>query len=129
MKNYTLTHLKEKALNKAAAIAVAFAYGASQLTGMSAAASSANDLSTVTKPVIDLVKQIFNVIIPLVAAVGALFCISLGIKYSKAEEPQEREKAKQHLKNAIIGYVLIFVLVVMLRIGTDWFTGWMNRQS
>lgn len=70
-----------------------------------------------------------NVLVPLIAAVGAIFCVSLGIKYSRAEEPQEREKAKQHLKNAIIGFVLIFVLVVILRLGTPWLTKWMNNAA
>ena len=57
------------------------------------------DLSNVTSPIIGLVNSILNVAIPLVAAVGALYCVLLGVKYAKAEEPQDREKAKQHLKS------------------------------
>lgn len=91
--------------------------------------SSTASLDDVTSPIIDLLKNVLNVLIPLVAAVGAIFCVSLGLKYSKAEEPQEREKAKQHLKSAIIGFVLIFVLVVALRIATPIFTDWMNDNS
>lgn len=91
--------------------------------------SSEATLNDVTSPIIDLLKNVLNVLIPLVAAVGAIFCVSLGLKYSKAEEPQEREKAKQHLKNAIIGFVLIFVLIVALRIATPIFTDWMNKNS
>ncbi|WP_242836387.1 Mbov_0395 family pilin-like conjugal transfer protein [Ruminococcus sp. FC2018] len=91
--------------------------------------SSEASLNDVTTPIIDLLKNVLNVLIPLVAAVGAIFCVSLGLKYSKAEEPQEREKAKQHLKSAIIGFVLIFVLIVALRIATPIFTDWMNKNS
>lgn len=91
--------------------------------------SSEASLNDVTSPIIDLLKNVLNVLIPLVAAVGAIFCVSLGLKYSKAEEPQEREKAKQHLKSAIIGFVLIFVLIVALRIATPIFTDWMNKNS
>ena len=87
------------------------------------------NLEKVTEPIIGLVNQVLNVLIPLVAAVGALFCISLGIKYARAEEPQEREKAKQHLKNAIIGFVLIFVLIVALRLSAEPLTNWMNSAS
>jgi len=87
------------------------------------------NLSEVTKPIIGLVNQIANTAILVVTAVGALFCISLGIKFAKAEEPQEREKAKQHLKNAIIGFVLIFILVVALRIGAPNLTKWMNSTA
>ncbi len=87
------------------------------------------NLNTVTEPIIGLVNQVLNVLIPLVAAVGAVFCISLGLKYARAEEPQEREKAKQHLKSAIIGFSLIFILVVVLRIATPLLTSWMNSAS
>jgi heme/copper-type cytochrome/quinol oxidase subunit 4 len=87
------------------------------------------DLSNVTSPIIGLVNSILNAAIPLVAAVGALYCVLLGVKYAKAEEPQDREKAKQHLKSAIIGFVLIFVLVVALRIATPILTDWMNANS
>ncbi|MBR3267454.1 MAG: hypothetical protein IKI58_01800 [Oscillospiraceae bacterium] len=86
-------------------------------------------LEDVTEPIVGLVAQIMNVAIIVVTAVGAVFCISLGVKLAKAEEPQEREKAKQHLKNAIIGFVLIFVLVVALRIGAPLLTDWMNSAS
>ena len=87
------------------------------------------NLSQVTQPIIGLVNQVATVLILVVTAVGALFCISLGVKFAKAEEPQEREKAKQHLKNAIIGFVLIFVLVVALRLAAPQLTAWMNKAA
>ena len=55
--------------------------------------------------------------------------VFLGVKYSRAEELQEREKAKSHLKAAIIGFVLVFVLIVALRIATPLMTDWMNNNS
>ena len=100
------------------------------LTAFAGDASSVDaDLSAVTRPIEGLLKSVFNVGIGLVAAIGALYSIFLGVKLSKAEEPQEREKAKQHLKNAIIGFMLIFVLVVALRIGTPIMTEWMDNVS
>ena len=53
----------------------------------------------------------------------------LGVKYAMAEEPQEREKRKQSLKTAIIGYLLIFILVVALRLSIDPLTKWMESSS
>lgn len=82
------------------------------------------DLTGVTSPVVGLLKSVFAVMIPVVGAAGAIFCVFLGVKYSKAEEPQEREKAKGHLKAAIIGFVIIFVLVVALEIGTNIMSEW-----
>jgi threonine/homoserine/homoserine lactone efflux protein len=82
------------------------------------------DLSTVTAPVTQLLEAVFNVAIPVVGAIGAIFCIFLGIKLAKAEEQQDREKAKTALKNAIIGFGLIFILVVALRIAMPIMTEW-----
>jgi len=82
-------------------------------------------LETVTEPIVSLLNTVFTVAIPLVGAIGAIFCIILGLKLAKAEEPQDREKAKQGLKNAIIGFVLIFVLVVVLRLGIPVMSQWL----
>lgn len=135
-----LSVLKERAATKAARASVLFLIGLSQVTGMTAFADDPvtvttatsetdKDLEKVTKPVINLMNSILNVLIPLVAAAGAIFCISLGIKYARAEEPQDREKAKSHLKNAIIGFILIFVLIVVLRLSTPALSKWMNNNS
>lgn len=109
------------------------AANAAMLEVFASSSSKANnpdaDLDTVTEPIIGLVNQVLNVLIPLVAAVGGVFCVSLGLKYAKAEEPQEREKAKQHLKSAIIGFSLIFILVVVLRIASPLLNDWMNDAS
>ena len=86
------------------------------------------DLGAVTRPIVDLLTTVFTVAIPLVGAIGAIFCIVLGVKFAKAEEPQEREKAKTGLKNAIIGFVLIFVLVVALRIGIPVMEAWVGAN-
>lgn len=85
------------------------------------------NFDNVTSPVVDLINSLLGPAIAIVGALGAVYCVILGVKFAKAEEPQEREKAKSHLKNAIIGFVLIFVLMVVLKgaIGplTEWATG------
>ena len=91
--------------------------------------AGAPNLEKVTAPITDLLTTIFNVAIPVVGAIGAIFCIFLGLKLAKADEPQEREKAKNALKNAIIGFVIIFVLVVALRIALPIMTEWANNQT
>ena len=42
---------------------------------------------------------------------------------------EEAEKAKKGLINAIVGFVLIFVLLIMLNIGTSVLTDWWNGYS
>lgn len=90
---------------------------------------SAADVSNVVSPVIDLINSLTGPVLAIVGAVGALYCILLGVKFAKAEEPQDREKAKSHLKNAIIGFVLIFVLLVALAKLTPVMINWVNSNG
>ena len=123
------TKMSFTAKKKLAAVLASVLVAMSGMSTMVGFAAGEVNLDKVTDPVIGLVPSITNYLIPLVAVVGALFCISLGVKFAKAEEPQEREKAKQHLKNAIIGFVLIFVLIVALRGLTPTMVKWMNDNS
>ena len=83
------------------------------------------NLDPAVHPVLNLINKLVNPLMLLVGAGGVVFCIIMGVKYATAEEPQEREKRKQHLKNAIIGYLLIFVLVVILKLSIGPLTNWM----
>ena len=82
------------------------------------------DLNFIVQPIVTLCGQLVPILLAVVGAVGALWCILLGVKYAKADDPQEHEKAKKGLINAIVGFVLIFVLLIMLKIGTTVFTEW-----
>ena len=83
-----------------------------------------NNLNTIIQPVLDICNTLVPIMLAVVAAVGALWCILLGVKYAKADDPQEHEKAKKGLVNAIVGFVLIFVLLIMLNIGTNVLREW-----
>ena len=91
-------------------------------------AADKNPFQAVADPIVGLINDLFAPAMTIVVAVGTLYCIILGVKFAKAEEPQEHEKAKNHLKNAIIGFVLIFVLVVALKLSVGPLTAWMNAQ-
>ena len=81
-------------------------------------------LTDVVAPIVDLLNDMLAPLLLVVGAVGALYCVLLGVKYARAEEPQDREKAKAHLKGAIIGFVLIFVLIVVLNLLLPYLTNW-----
>jgi hypothetical protein len=88
------------------------------------AAISQSQIQKVVQPVLDICNVLVPVALMVVGALGALWCILLGVKYAKTDDPQEHEKAKKGLKNAIIGFVLIFVLLIALQIGVEVFTDW-----
>ena len=72
-------------------------------------------------PVMELIQVFIPVILTLVATVGFIWCIVLGVKFAKATDPQEHQQAKKSLINAIIGFVLIFVLMLVLHIAFPYF--------
>ncbi|MGN1060297.1 MAG: Mbov_0395 family pilin-like conjugal transfer protein [Candidatus Coproplasma sp.] len=98
------------------------------LNGLLASISS-NDMTKIVKPVLDVCNVLVPVLLSVVGAVGAIYCILLGVKYAKADDPQEHEKAKKGLKNAIIGFVLIFILLIMLQVGLSIFTEWWSNYA
>jgi cytochrome c biogenesis protein CcdA len=83
-----------------------------------------NPFETMAKPVTDLLGKAITPALSVFGAVGAIYCIILGAKLAKAEEPQDREKAKAALKNAIIGFVVIFLLLGALKVGVGAMETW-----
>ncbi|MBP3235321.1 MAG: hypothetical protein J6M65_12990 [Eubacterium sp.] len=133
MKNKMMTMVKGLASNPKAVMAAkimataivaligAVAYG----TGAFAAGEVGADFSGVTSPIVGLINSLVTPLLAIVGAGGTIFCIFLGVKFATAEEPQEKEKRKQALKTAIIGFFLIFVLMAALKLSikpmTDWY--------
>ena len=97
---------------------------ANDSTTPSTPATMESQFDAVVNPVVDLINSLLSPLLAIVGAVGALYCVLLGVKFAKAEEPQDREKAKGNLKNAIIGFVLIFVLLVVLKLLMPVLKGW-----
>lgn len=90
---------------------------------------SGNPFATAAGPIISLINMATGPLLMIVGSLGTLYCVFLGVKLAKAEEPQDREKAKGALKNAIIGFVLIFVLIVCLNVMMKPMTEWMNANG
>ena len=49
---------------------------------------TANPFDTVSKPIISLLEMALTPALGIVGALGAIYCIILGAKLAKAEEPQ-----------------------------------------
>ena len=93
------------------------------------ATTTGTNFDSVTKPIVELIESLLGPALAIVGAVGSLYCVVLGVKYAKAEEPQDREKAKGHLKSAIIGFVLIFVLMLALKLTMPILQDWVADNT
>ena len=93
------------------------------------AAGTGTNFDSITNPIVDLINSLLTPALAIVGALGSLYCVVLGVKYAKAEEPQDREKAKGHLKSAIIGFVLIFVLMLALKLAMPILQNWVAANS
>ncbi len=90
--------------------------------------NNVNPFATAAQPIVKLIDQAAGPLLAIVVALGTLYCIFLGVKLAKAEEPQDREKAKGALKNAIIGFLLIFVLIAAMNLMLTPLMTWMNSN-
>lgn len=88
-----------------------------------------NPFQSMVEPVIALINMAIAPALLLVGALGTIYCIVLGIKLARASDPQSQSKARENLKNAVIGFVLIFVLIVVLKVGMDPLIQWMENQA
>ena len=107
----------------------AFADGTDATGATGTAAGTGTNFDTITNPIVELINSLLSPALAIVGAVGALYCVVLGVKYAKAEEPQDREKAKGHLKSAVIGFVLIFVLMLALKLAMPILQQWVADNS
>ena len=85
--------------------------------------------NSIATPIVNLLHQVLTPLLAIVGAAGAIYCVILGVKFAKAEEPQDREKAKNALKNAIIGFVLIFVLLLALKVMMPGMIQWVEDNA
>lgn len=99
------------------------------LTTATNAPKTAESFKDIAQPIIDLIGTLVTPVLGIVVAIAAVYAIILGAKLAKAEEPQEREKAKQALKNGVVGFFLIFVLLLALRLSYPMLVKWVNDNS
>ena len=90
------------------------------MTSLLASSDSAwrGELSQTLKDAFNVVTRIINIVMPillsLVLVAGLIYAITLGVKYSKAEETQDKENAKQALINCVVGFVITLVLIAII---------------
>ncbi len=90
---------------------------------------SNTELQKIVQPIIDFCETVVPVLLGVVVAIGAIWIILLCVKFSRADEPQEHDKAKKAIRNAVIGFILIFVLLIMLRVGANILETWWSDYN
>ena len=91
--------------------------------------AAAVNFSPVVQPVLDILNAILWPAIAIVGSAGTVYCIFLGIKIAKSDEQNSREKAKKDLLGAVIGFGLIFILIVALKFAMPILQNWAQGQT
>ena len=87
------------------------------LRGLMLAGSTSNDfnpVNTAYNEFIGVVNTIFPILIAVVLVFGLVYAIILGVQFAKAEDTEQRDKAKQRLINVIIGVVVAAILIAVI---------------
>ena len=87
------------------------------------------DFNPAVQPVLEIINALLWPLIAVVGSIGTIYCVYLGIKYSKAETAQDREQAKKNLIGAIVGFLIIFVLIVTLKIVMPILENWVESRA
>lgn len=71
-------------------------------------------LSALAKQIFEYISYILVPIMIVVGAAGIIYAVYLGVNLAKADSADKRQEAKSRMVNAIIGFVAIFVLVLLM---------------
>ncbi len=76
-------------------------------------------LSTLANEIFKYISYILIPILIVVGAAGIIYSVYLGVNLAKADSADKRQEAKSRMVNAIIGFVCIFVLVLLMYLFTS----------
>ena len=77
---------------------------------------ASSQFTAVVKDIAAFINAMLTPILILVASAGTVYAVVLGVNFARAETSDKREEAKKRLINAIIGIVIIFILLLLLKI-------------
>lgn len=86
------------------------------------------DFNPVIAPILEVLDAILWPAIAVVASLGSIYCVVIGVKIAKCDEQNSREKAKKDLMGAVVGFVIIFVLILALKILIPILEEWVKSQ-
>ena len=68
----------------------------------------------VVSPLYKALNIIMPVALGIILLAGTIYAVAIGVQYSRAENADERNKAKKKLVNGIIGFGIVLVLTAIL---------------
>ena len=105
---------------------------ASGTSSGSGASEGTAGLSTLANQIFEYISYILIPILVVVGAAGIIYSVYLGVNLAKADSADKRQEAKSRMVNAIIGFVAIFVLVLLMYLfvsNVDAIFGWVEGPS
>ena len=83
-------------------------------------AATDKDAAEVAEAAFERFSGIINIILPILMSVllvlGMFYGIILGVKYAKAEEDEDKKKARGALINVIVGVLIAIIFVAVVQI-------------
>ena len=80
----------------------------------------------------NLTRVLNNVLFPIIivlASVGTIYAIYLGVMMAKAENAEKREEAKKRIINAVIALVIVVVLILLLQLFLNYAPGLLGIEK
>ena len=86
------------------------------------------DFYPVVEPILEVLEALLWPLMAIIVSVGTIYCIFLGVRIAKADEQNSRDKAKKDLVGAATGFIIIFVLIVVLHVAVPILIEWVKSQ-
>jgi len=80
-------------------------------------------------PILNAIKDILGPVLVVVASVGSIYAVFLGVNLAKADSAEKREEAKKRLINAVIALVAMIALILLLKIFADNINVWIDSAT
>lgn len=80
----------------------------------SGASEAARNLKVLAATIFKYAAYVLIPVLIVVGVAGIFYSIYLGVNLAKADSADKRQEAKSRMVNAIIGFVVIFVLVLLM---------------
>ena len=83
------------------------------------------------KRFIGIVNIVLPVLMSILLVLGMFYGITIGVKYAKAEEDDEKKKTRGQLINVIVGVLIaiIFVAVIQIVLNGDYVKSMFNKTD